>query len=42
MASVGLEHVDKIFPGGAVAVADCTLDVADGELMVVVGPSGCG
>ena len=42
MASVDFEHVDKAYPGGGLAVSDCTLRVEDGELMVVVGPSGCG
>jgi ABC-type sugar transport system ATPase subunit len=42
MASVDLQHVDKIYPGGTVGISDCTLHVNDGELMVVVGPSGCG
>src|SRR6187455_2637327 len=42
MASVTLEHADKIYPGGTHALVDCNLEVADGELMVVVGPSGCG
>jgi multiple sugar transport system ATP-binding protein len=42
MASVELEHVDKVYPGGPRAVADLSLRIADGELLVVVGPSGCG
>jgi multiple sugar transport system ATP-binding protein len=42
MAGVTLEHVEKVYPGGARAVADLTLRVEDGELLVVVGPSGCG
>jgi ABC-type sugar transport system ATPase subunit len=42
MARVALEHVEKTFPGGTRALADCSLDVADGELVVLVGPSGCG
>jgi ABC-type sugar transport system ATPase subunit len=42
MASVVLEHVEKTFPGGTRALADVSLDVADGELVVLVGPSGCG
>ena len=42
MASVAFEHVDKHYPNGAHAVVDCTLAVADAELMVLVGPSGCG
>jgi ABC-type sugar transport system ATPase subunit len=42
MASVELENVDKTYAGGVVAVADCNLQIRDGELMVLVGPSGCG
>jgi ABC-type sugar transport system ATPase subunit len=42
MARVALEHVEKTYPGGTRALADLTLDVADGELVVLVGPSGCG
>ena len=42
MARVGLEHVEKVYPGGARALIDCSLEIADGELLVLVGPSGCG
>jgi ABC-type sugar transport system ATPase subunit len=42
MARVVLEHVAKTFPGGTHALVDYSLDVADGELLVVVGPSGSG
>ncbi|MDQ3810987.1 MAG: ABC transporter ATP-binding protein [Chloroflexota bacterium] len=43
MASVELEQVVKRFTGGAVAaVDDLSLDIRDGELMVLLGPSGCG
>lgn len=46
MASVELERVSKTFasaPGGPVcAVRDLSLQLRDGELMVLVGPSGCG
>ncbi|MGO9281417.1 MAG: ABC transporter ATP-binding protein [Streptosporangiaceae bacterium] len=42
MATVGLEHVDKVYPNGFHAVKDLNLDVAEGEFMVLVGPSGCG
>jgi ABC-type sugar transport system ATPase subunit len=42
MASVTLNHVDKVFPGGTHALTDLTIAVADGELLVMVGPSGCG
>jgi osmoprotectant transport system ATP-binding protein len=39
---IRLEAVRKQFPNGTVAVQDLTLDVPDGELVVLVGPSGCG
>jgi multiple sugar transport system ATP-binding protein len=42
MARVQLQHVDKTFPSGIAAVRNLSLDVADGELFVLVGPSGCG
>ena len=42
MATVQLRHVDKVFPDGTRAVADFSLDVRDGEFLVLVGPSGCG
>jgi multiple sugar transport system ATP-binding protein len=42
MARVELNDVTKVFPGGTLAVDHVTLDVADGEFVVLVGPSGCG
>src|SRR5579875_2884038 len=42
MPGVALESVSKAFPGGAVAVDDLSLEVADGEFMILVGSSGCG
>jgi multiple sugar transport system ATP-binding protein len=42
MAQIGLEHVDKVYPGGVKGVDDLSLGIADGEFMVLVGPSGCG
>ena len=41
MAEVAYENVWKNFDGN-VAVRDLSLDVEDGEFMVLVGPSGCG
>jgi osmoprotectant transport system ATP-binding protein len=38
---IRLEHVTKRY-GDQVAVADLSLEVADGEVCVLVGPSGCG
>ena len=42
MASVSFDHVRKVYPDGTVAVQGLTLEIHDGELMVLVGPSGCG
>jgi multiple sugar transport system ATP-binding protein len=42
MATVDLEHINKVYPNGFAAVKDLNLEVADGEFMVLVGPSGCG
>ncbi len=42
MADIALDHVTKRYPDGALAVDDITLDVADGEFVILVGPSGCG
>jgi sn-glycerol 3-phosphate transport system ATP-binding protein len=42
MAKIVLESIGKIYPGGTTAVADVDLEIADGELAVLVGPSGCG
>jgi multiple sugar transport system ATP-binding protein len=37
-----LEGVTKVFGGDVVAVNDVSLEIGDGEFMVLVGPSGCG
>lgn len=42
MAHVVLTNVRKVYPNGYEAVKDFTLDIADGEFLVLVGPSGCG
>ncbi|HVC23870.1 MAG TPA: sn-glycerol-3-phosphate ABC transporter ATP-binding protein UgpC [Candidatus Dormibacteraeota bacterium] len=42
MATIELDHVTKIYPNKNQAVSELSLDVADGEFMVLVGPSGCG
>ncbi|KKB12159.1 ABC transporter ATP-binding protein [Devosia geojensis] len=43
MASVTLQNLTKSYAGGALkAVNDVTLDIEEGEFLVLVGPSGCG
>src|SRR6476659_6811620 len=42
MAQIILDQVEKAYPGGVKAVDELSLDIADGEFMVLVGPSGCG
>jgi len=42
MAQIIMDHVEKAYAGGVRAVDDLSLDIADGEFMVLVGPSGCG
>ena len=42
MATLNLQNVVKTYPGGIRAVDDLSLDVADGERIVLAGPSGSG
>ncbi len=42
MADVVFNEVEKIFENGFHAVHDLSLEVRDGEFLVLVGPSGCG
>ncbi len=42
MARLVLDNVDKVYDNGFWAVKDLSLDVEDGEFLVLVGPSGCG
>jgi multiple sugar transport system ATP-binding protein len=42
VAEIILNEVTKRFPDGALAVDRFTMDIADGEFVILVGPSGCG
>ena len=42
MASVSLRGVSKTFAGDVEVVRDVSLDIVDGEFLVLVGPSGSG
>jgi multiple sugar transport system ATP-binding protein len=37
-----MQHIVKRYGDGFPAVNDVSLDIADGEFMILVGPSGCG
>jgi multiple sugar transport system ATP-binding protein len=42
MAAITLTNLTKRFAGDVIAVDDVSLEIRDGEFMVLVGPSGCG
>jgi multiple sugar transport system ATP-binding protein len=42
MTRLVLTRVSKVYHGGTKAVDDVSIDVGEGELMVLLGPSGCG
>jgi multiple sugar transport system ATP-binding protein len=42
MASIALLNVNKVHANGHVAARELTLEVPDGQLLVLVGPSGSG
>ncbi|MFP4148361.1 MAG: ABC transporter ATP-binding protein [Nitriliruptoraceae bacterium] len=42
MAKIVMEDIQKIYPDGTQAIFDLSLEVDDGEFVILVGPSGCG
>src|SRR5215217_2961071 len=42
MSRIEMKNIVKRYGDGFPAVNDVSLDVRDGELMILVGPSGCG
>ncbi|KAJ1684721.1 hypothetical protein LUZ63_019992 [Rhynchospora breviuscula] len=42
MASIEMKNIVKKYGDGFPAVNDVSIDVADGEFVILVGPSGCG
>ena len=42
MAAITMEHLVKKYDDGFPAVNDISIDIADGEFLILVGPSGCG
>ncbi|MDQ0474076.1 ABC transporter ATP-binding protein [Labrys wisconsinensis] len=42
MASLSFDRIGKTYDDGTVAVANVSIDLGDGEFVVLVGPSGCG
>jgi multiple sugar transport system ATP-binding protein len=42
VARVVFDGATKVYPGPVVAVDDLSLEVGEGEFLILVGPSGCG
>jgi multiple sugar transport system ATP-binding protein len=42
VATISFDNVSKAYANGSVAVSGLSLEIANGEFMVLVGPSGCG
>jgi multiple sugar transport system ATP-binding protein len=42
VARIEIDGIGKVYPDGTRAVTDLTIEIMDGEFVVLVGPSGCG
>ena len=42
MAELALEHVGKVYRNGYEAIHDFSLEIKEGELLILGGPTGCG
>ena len=42
MGAIEIKSAGKVYPNGTRALSDVTIDIKDGEFVVLVGPSGCG
>ena len=42
MAAITMKNIVKQYGDGFPAVNDVSIDIEDGEFMILVGPSGCG
>ncbi|MCW6009412.1 ABC transporter ATP-binding protein [Micromonospora sp. CPCC 205371] len=42
MVAIATDRLTKVFPDGTVAVDEVSIDVASGEFLVLLGPTGCG
>src|SRR3978361_56258 len=42
MSTIEMKHITKVYGDGFKAVTDVNIDVADGEFLILVGPSGSG
>ena len=42
MPMIQFEHVSKTYPGSVDAVSDLSMNIAEGETLVLLGTSGCG